>query len=137
MMQLEMLRGMTDALYDRIKVGTSTLSPIERQNLQETIKTLQPANKREREIEALLGRRMTKGQYARYAAAGTLAGLISQAVTTVVDAESPAELLKTLKSPKELGKKGLKAAITGTLFATAIPVIKRELDYQAVKRGKY
>jgi len=136
MITLDRLQEMAYEMATMTKAAASGLTQRERKNLKETLKSVKPKSRRDQELEALLGRRMTPGQYARYALAGTAATGMSQSIAGLIE-NSPEEILKAIKSPKHLGRKALRSVITGTMFATAIPVFKKELDYQAAKGGWY
>lgn len=98
------------------------------------LKEIAPATKREKYIEELAGRKMTPGQYARYAGIGATVGGLQHVLGSAIEGAQPGKTFRQVAfKPRSLAR----GATIGAIYSTAIPAAARLADIEAAKRGKF
>lgn len=97
--------------------------------IQKEIVKIKPKTEGEKKIVELVGKPQTKGQMIRNAIIGVGSGIGAATVGNLIDREAG--------KPIMTGRKALRAGVMGITFGAAMPAVKRLIDIEAAKRGKY
>jgi hypothetical protein len=120
------------------------LSKEQLKTIKQEIKAVKPQTEEEKKIVELVGKPATRGQLLRSAGVGGVGGVATQVVGRAISGGaggmypwigSKADMLsgKAVLSPRALAR----AASMGVIFGSAVPALKRHLDIEAAKRGKF
>jgi len=120
------------------------LSKEQLKTIKKEIKAVKPQTEEEKKIVELVGKPATRGQLVRSAGVGGVGGVATQVIGRSISGGaggmypwigSKADMLsgKAVLSPRALAR----AASMGVIFGSAVPALKRHLDIEAAKRGKF
>lgn len=101
----------------------------ELKTIKQEIRTIQPKTEAEKKIIELVGKPQTRGQLVRNAIIGAGSGISAGVIGNMIEGKSRRELI----TPRGAAR----SAVMGVTFGAAIPAIKRLIDIEAAKRGKY
>jgi hypothetical protein len=111
----------------------------ELKNLKEVAKKVEPESEKAKRIAEIAGRPWTPGQYGRGAAIGAaIQNLGGYASDAMIGEKTPALHEIFRKGQRAHGWRQTAArTLMGSLYGAAIPALKRQIDVEAAKRGKY
>lgn len=111
----------------------------ELKNLKEVAKKVEPETEKAKRIAEIAGRPWTPGQYVRGAGIGAaLQNIGGYATDAIIGEKTPAVHQIFRKGERGKGWRQTAArTLMGSLYGAAIPALKRQIDVEAAKRGKY
>ncbi len=128
----------------KLAAEASELSKEQLRTIKQEIKAVKPQTEEEKKIVELVGKPATRGQLLRSAGVGSVGGVAAHVVGRAISGGaggmypwvgSKANMLsgKAVLSPRALAR----AASMGVIFGSAVPALKRHLDIESAKRGKF
>lgn len=130
-----------------IKTAADGVTREEKRNIRKTLKVIKPRSRTEEQVQEIAGRPLTKGQIIRRGLIGAGGGIglgvahglitkqpltVGRAVSKKVMSREAAKGLATF-SPQRL----LSGAATGSVFGLGIPLVQRQADIEAARRGQF